>query len=77
MRWSPANPPKGSLPFSEEIQVRHLHRVQAEPKIKPTDHPTPDLQLAIEGYGHLRGKARLMLNRTSDGVKLCAFVSTP
>jgi hypothetical protein len=77
MRWSPANPPKGSLPFSEEMQARRLHRVQAKPKIKPTDHPTLDLQFAIEGYGHLRGKARLMLNRTSDGVKFCAFVSTP
>jgi hypothetical protein len=49
------------------MQAGRLHRVQAKPKIKPADHPTPDLGIAIEGYGHLRGKACLMLNRTSDG----------
>jgi hypothetical protein len=59
------------------MQVRRLRCVQAKPKIKPTDHPTPDSESAIEGYGQLRGKARLMLNRTSDGEKFSAFVSTP
>ncbi|WGD51262.1 hypothetical protein QA641_38230 [Bradyrhizobium sp. CB1650] len=68
MCLSPANPPNGNLPFSEDMQARRLHRVEAKPKIKPTDHPTLDLEIAIEGYGHLRGKACPMLNRTSDGV---------
>ena len=69
--------PWGMLPFSVETQVRRLHGAQAKPKIKATDHPIPDLSIEIEGNGHIRGKACLMLNRTSEGVEFHAFSSTP
>ena len=55
----------GRLPFSAEMQLTILRHAQAEPKITATDHPTPDPAIEIKGYGHLRGKARLVLNRTS------------
>jgi hypothetical protein len=54
-----------------------LHAAQAEPKINLTDRPILDLEIQIEGYGHSRGKARLMLPRTSRGVSCHAVLSTP
>ncbi len=59
------------------MQAMRRHVAQAEPKINPTDHPILDLKFQIEGYGHFRGKARLMLNRTENCVQLHAVVSTP
>jgi hypothetical protein len=58
----------GNLAFSVEIQEMRLHVAQAEPKINLADRPILDLKIQIEGYGHFRGKARLMLPRTTDGV---------
>jgi hypothetical protein len=49
------------------MQGTLLQLAQAKPKINPADRPMLDHQLKVEGYGHVRGKACLMLNRTSVG----------
>jgi hypothetical protein len=68
---------QGTIPFSPEMQVDRLRNAQAKPKISLADRPILNLQTQIEGYGRLRGKACLMLTRTSAARNAHAGFSTP
>jgi hypothetical protein len=56
--------PNISLTFSGKKQGQSQRAHQAEPKIKPHDHPTLEYRFDIKGNGQIRGRTRLMLTGT-------------